>query len=104
MAFGVAMEGGLLDFGDGAGVIRILKEDVGTGTPLGRILGGGAGNVGRALGPKFWPVRTLHWFAPAGHLRDSLPALAVEPSVDRCTCYPGTGIGRPDSCRLHGSS
>ncbi len=56
VAFGVAMEGGLLDFGDGAGVLRILKEDLAKGTPLGRIMGGGAGNVGRAFGVTRVPV------------------------------------------------
>lgn len=56
VAFGVAMEGGLLEFGDGAGVLRILKEDIGKGTPLGRIIGGGAGNVGRAFGVTRVPV------------------------------------------------
>lgn len=56
VAFGVAMEGGLLEFGDGAGVLRILKEDIGKGTPLGRIMGGGAGNVGRAFGVTRVPV------------------------------------------------
>jgi aldehyde:ferredoxin oxidoreductase len=56
VAFGVAMEGGILEFGDGAGVIRILKEDIGKGTPLGRIIGGGAGSVGRALGLTRVPV------------------------------------------------
>ena len=56
VAFGVAMEGGLLEFGDGAGVLRILKEDISKGTPLGRIMGGGAGNVGRAFGVTRVPV------------------------------------------------
>ncbi len=56
VAFGVAMEGGLLEFGDGAGVLRILSEDIGKGTPLGRIMGGGAGNVGRAFGVTRVPV------------------------------------------------
>lgn len=56
VAFGVAMEGGLLEFGDGASVCRILREDIGKGTPLGRIIGGGAGNVGRAFGVTRVPV------------------------------------------------
>jgi aldehyde:ferredoxin oxidoreductase len=56
VAFGVAMEGGLLEFGDGASMCRILREDIGKGTPLGRILGGGAGNVGRAFGVTRVPV------------------------------------------------
>jgi len=56
VAFGVAMEGGLLEFGDGSAVLKILREDVGKGTPLGRIIGGGAGNVGRAFGVTRVPV------------------------------------------------
>lgn len=56
VAFGVAMEGGLLEFGDGAGVLRVLREDIGKGTPLGRIIGGGAGSVGRAFGVTRVPV------------------------------------------------
>jgi aldehyde:ferredoxin oxidoreductase len=56
VAFGVAMEGGLLEFGDGAAVLKMLREDIGKGTPLGRILGGGAGNVGRAFGVTRVPV------------------------------------------------
>ncbi len=50
VAFGVAMEAGVLEFGDGAGMVRILKDEIGKGTPLGRIIGGGAGSVGRAFG------------------------------------------------------
>lgn len=56
VAFGVAMEGGLLDFGDGAGILRILKEDIAKGTALGRIIGGGAGSVGKAFGVTRVPV------------------------------------------------
>ena len=56
VAFGVAMEAGVLDFGDGTGICRILREDIGKGTPLGRIIGGGAGNVGRAFGVTRVPV------------------------------------------------
>jgi len=50
VAFGVAMEAGVLPFGDGAEVCRMLREEVGQGTGLGRIIGGGAGSVGRAFG------------------------------------------------------
>jgi aldehyde:ferredoxin oxidoreductase len=56
VAFGVAMEAGVLDFGDGKGICRILREDIGKGTPLGRIIGGGAGSVGRAFGVTRVPV------------------------------------------------
>ena len=56
VAMGVAMEGGLLDFGDGATICKILREDVAKGTPLGRIIGCGAGSVGRAFGVTRVPV------------------------------------------------
>jgi aldehyde:ferredoxin oxidoreductase len=54
--FGVAMEAGILPFGDGKGVVRMLEEEIGKGTALGRILGGGAGSVGKAYGVTRVPV------------------------------------------------
>ena len=54
--FGVAMEAGILPFGDSKEMLRILKEEIGQGTPLGRIMGGGAGSVGRAYGVTRVPV------------------------------------------------
>ncbi len=56
VAFGVAMEAGVLEFGDGAEMCRMLKEEIGSGTPLGRILGGGAGIVGKTFGVTRVPV------------------------------------------------
>jgi len=56
VAFGVAMEAGVLDFGDGKEMCRMIKEDIGGGTPLGRILGNGAGSVGRSFGVTRVPV------------------------------------------------
>ena len=56
VAFGVAMEAGVLKFGDGAGVCRILREEIGKGTALGRIIGNGAGSVGRTFGVTRVPV------------------------------------------------
>lgn len=56
VAMGVAMEAGVLPFGDGAGVCRILSEEVANGTGLGRIIGNGAGSVGRAYGLTRVPV------------------------------------------------
>jgi aldehyde:ferredoxin oxidoreductase len=55
VAIGVAMEGGVIKFGDGAGAIRLLGE-VAKGTPLGRILGSGAGVTGKAFGVERVPV------------------------------------------------
>lgn len=56
VAFGVAMEAGVLEFGNGVEMCRILKEEIGTGTPLGRIIGGGAGSVGKSFGITRVPV------------------------------------------------
>ena len=56
VAFGVAMEAGVLPFGDGAGVCRILREQIGKGTALGRIIGNGAASVGRSFGLTRVPV------------------------------------------------
>lgn len=56
VVFGVAMEAGILPWGDSKEMLRILTEEIGTGTPLGRILGGGAGSVGKAYGVTRVPV------------------------------------------------
>ncbi|MCF8104375.1 MAG: aldehyde ferredoxin oxidoreductase [Desulfohalobiaceae bacterium] len=52
---GVAMEAGLLEFGDGERAIELVKE-VGEGTPLGRILGSGAAVTAKAFGMEKAPV------------------------------------------------
>ncbi|GFO65246.1 aldehyde ferredoxin oxidoreductase [Geomonas paludis] len=54
--FGVAMEAGILPFGDGKGIIRLLTEEIAKGTALGRVLGGGAASVGRTYGVTRVPV------------------------------------------------
>ena len=54
-AIGVAMEAGLLKFGDAEGAINLIKE-VGKGSYLGRILGNGAAFTGKAFGIERVPV------------------------------------------------
>lgn len=54
--FGVAMEAGLLPFGDGKAVGRLLSEEVAKGTPLGRVLGCGTASVGKVYGITRVPV------------------------------------------------
>ncbi len=56
VAFGVAMEGGVLDFGDSKEMIRIMTDEIAKGTPLGRIIGNGAANVGKTYGVTRVPV------------------------------------------------
>lgn len=49
VTLGVAMEAGLIKFGDAQGAIDLLKECA-KGTPLGHIIGNGAAFTGRAFG------------------------------------------------------
>jgi aldehyde:ferredoxin oxidoreductase len=55
VAMGVAMEAGIIPFGDGAGTLKLLKE-ISEGTPLGRTLGSGAAVVGKTYGITRVPV------------------------------------------------
>jgi aldehyde:ferredoxin oxidoreductase len=56
VAIGVAMEAGVLKFGDGQEACRIIKEEIGQGTPLGHIIGNGAASVGKSYGVTRVPV------------------------------------------------
>jgi aldehyde:ferredoxin oxidoreductase len=51
-----AMEAGVIPWGDGKECQRVLRDEIGKGTPLGRILGNGTGFVGRAYGLVRVPV------------------------------------------------
>jgi aldehyde:ferredoxin oxidoreductase len=53
---GVAMDAGVIEFGDCEGAIRLVRDEVGKGTPLGRILGGGAELTGKTYGVERVPV------------------------------------------------
>jgi aldehyde:ferredoxin oxidoreductase len=55
VTIGVAMEAGLLKFGDAAAAIDLVKQ-VGQGTPLGRVIGSGAAVTGRVFGVERVPV------------------------------------------------
>ncbi|MBM7623365.1 aldehyde ferredoxin oxidoreductase family protein [Sporohalobacter salinus] len=52
---GVAMEAGVIEFGDAEGAIDLLKE-IGKGTPIGRIIGNGTGFTAKAFGVTRVPV------------------------------------------------
>ncbi len=52
---GVAMQAGIVKFGDAQAAINLVHE-VGKGTPLGRILGSGAGVTGKVFGVEKVPV------------------------------------------------
>jgi len=55
VAIGIAMEGGLLEWGDGKAAIELIKE-IAKGTGNGKILGNGAAFTGDALGVDRVPV------------------------------------------------
>ncbi len=55
VTLGVAMDSGLLPFGDVEGAIALLHE-MGQGTPLGRLLGSGATTVGKVYGNPHVPT------------------------------------------------
>jgi len=55
VTMGVAMEAGIIEFGDGPGLLKLLQE-IKEGTPLGRILGSGAGATGKVYGISRVPV------------------------------------------------
>ncbi|MEA1922539.1 MAG: aldehyde ferredoxin oxidoreductase C-terminal domain-containing protein [Pseudomonadota bacterium] len=55
VTIGVAMEAGIIEFGDGPGLLKLLQE-VKEGTSLGRILGSGAGVTGKVYGLSRVPV------------------------------------------------
>ncbi len=55
VTIGIAMDAGIIPFGDREGAIRLMEE-VGQGTPLGRIIGSGAELTGRAYGVERVPV------------------------------------------------
>jgi aldehyde:ferredoxin oxidoreductase len=55
VTIGVAMEGGVIPFGDAEGALRLMDE-VAKGSPLGRILGSGAAVAGKVFGVERVPV------------------------------------------------
>lgn len=50
VTLGLAVDAGLIEFADGDRAYEILKYEVCEGTPLGRIVGSGAGNLGKLYG------------------------------------------------------
>ena len=55
VTIGLAMEAGVIEFGDGPGFLKLLKE-IKVGSPLGRILGSGAAVAGKIYGLTRVPV------------------------------------------------
>ncbi|SFH59293.1 aldehyde:ferredoxin oxidoreductase [Tindallia magadiensis] len=54
-AIGIAMEAGVIDFGDGAGALRLMEE-IESNTYLGRLLASGGSRTGQVLGVRRIPA------------------------------------------------
>ncbi len=56
VTLGLAVDAGIIEYGDGERAYEILKYELAKGTPLGRIIGSGAGNLGKLYGLVRVPV------------------------------------------------
>jgi aldehyde:ferredoxin oxidoreductase len=104
VTLGVAMEAGLAEFGDASGAMALLEE-VGRGTPLGRILGHGAAVTGRVFSVVRVPVvkgQAISAYDPRV-LKGIGVTYATSPMGADHTAgnaLPGTvlpGVGKPDT-------
>ena len=50
VCLGLGVDAGILKYGDGEEAYRLIKDEIACGTPLGRILGSGTGNLGKIYG------------------------------------------------------
>ncbi|HIP29817.1 MAG TPA: aldehyde ferredoxin oxidoreductase [Sulfurospirillum arcachonense] len=56
VTLGLAVDAGIIEYGDGIKAFDLINEDISNGTPLGRVLGSGAGNLGKLYGLVRVPV------------------------------------------------
>ncbi len=56
VCLGLAVDAGILEYGDGKEAFRLIKDELANGTPIGRILGSGTGNLGKIYGLVRVPV------------------------------------------------
>ena len=56
VCLGLAVDAGILEYGDGDETYRLIKDELANGTPIGRILGSGTGNLGKIYGLVRVPV------------------------------------------------
>ncbi len=56
VCLGLAVDAGILKYGDGKEAYRLIKDELANGTPIGRILGSGTGNLGKIYGLVRVPV------------------------------------------------
>jgi aldehyde:ferredoxin oxidoreductase len=105
-ALAVAMEAGVLDFGDGERAVDVIKQ-MGEGTPLGRVLGHGATVTGRVFSVSRVPAVKGQGMAAYDPrvLKGTGVTYATSPMGADHTAgnaLPGTvlpGVGAPDTTR-----
>jgi len=56
VCLGLAVDAGILEYGDGEKAYSLIKDDIANGTPMGRIIGSGTGNLGKLYGLVRVPV------------------------------------------------
>jgi len=56
VCLGLAVDAGILKYGDGEETYRLIQDELANGTPMGRILGSGTGNLGKIYGLVRVPV------------------------------------------------
>lgn len=111
-AIAVAMEGGVKSFGDSQGALELLEE-VGKGTPLGRILGSGSWVAGKVFGITRVPAvkrqamaaydpRAIHGmgvtYATSTMGADHTAGVMVHQNLDG-PLNPHSAEGQVDTCR-----
>lgn len=85
----VAMEAGIKAFSDAKGVMELLDE-VRRGTPLGRIIGNGAGLAGKALGVRRVPVvknQAMAGYDPRAILGQGVGYATSPMGADHTACF-----------------
>lgn len=89
VALGVAMEAGVLPWGDGERVLQLLDE-IGRGTPLGRVIGMGAWVTGKVFGVRRIPVAKKQAFAgydPRASKGQGVTYFTTPLGADHCVGY-----------------
>lgn len=110
VALGVAMEGGIAEFGDGQAVKELLTE-VSKGTILGKVLGSGAASTGKILGVSRVPVvkgQAMSAYDPRAFKGTGVTFATSPMGADHTAgnCMPGRGswLGIMDTTSTEGQT
>jgi aldehyde:ferredoxin oxidoreductase len=95
VTLGVAMEAGVISFGDAKGAMRMIEE-IGKGSLIGKVLGNGVATAGRVLGVSRIPSvkgQALPAYDPRGLKGTGTTYILTPMGADHTTanCLPGRG-------------